>query len=210
MKKILMMLVLMTSLMSGVWAANSSQVTNAKADSIALAIADSTKKADMDYLSTAIAKALEQNQVNTESGYAKSDFRGLMEESGDILIPIFICCILPLGIVISVLLYKHHKTKDRNRVIQCAIEHGQGISAFLAAEQGTTLLNANDEIYRKGIKNVCIGAALLILLWVIATEIAAVACFPLFMGIGQIVIAKTTKEQKPTEEVLNPDAPAET
>ena len=172
MKKILMMLVLMTSLMSGVWAANSSQVTNAKADSIALAIADSTKKADMDYLATAIAKALEQNQENTESGYVKSDFRVLMEESEDILVPIFICCILPLGIVISVLLYKHHKTKDRNRVILSAIEHGQDISAFLAAEQETTMQNSNDQIYRKGIKNVCIGAALIIVLFIIATEIA--------------------------------------
>lgn len=210
MKKILMMLVLMTSLMSGVWAANSSQVTNAKADSIALAIADSTKKADMDYLATAIAEAMEEVQANgVKEQTPRTNFEVFMDGAEDILLPIVIAGIMPLGIVITIFMYQYHKKKDRNRVIQCSIEHGQDISAFLEAEQGTTLLNTNDEIYRKGIKNVCIGAALLILLWVIATEIAAVACFPLFMGIGQIVIAKTTKEQKPTEEVLNPDAPAE-
>lgn len=213
-----MMLAMMTSLMSPMWAANTPAV-NQKADSIAAAVADSIKKADMDYLATAIAEAMEEVQASgVKEQTPRTNFEVFMDGAEDTLVavntfpglvPIVIVGIMPLGIVITIFMYQYHKKKDRNRVIQCAIEHGQDISAFLEAEQGTTLLNTNDEIYRKGIKNVCIGAALLILLWVIATEIAAVACFPLFMGIGQIVIAKTTKEQKPTEEVLNPDAPAE-
>lgn len=206
MKKILLMLVLMTSLMSSAWAANS-QVTNPQADSIAAAVADSIKKADMDYFATAIADAIAETQASVHT--PKTNLEIFMDGAEDTLVPIVIVGILPLGIVIAFFMYQYHKKKDRNRVIQCAIEHGQDISAFLEAEQGTTMRSTNDEIYRKGIKNVCIGAALLILLWVIATEIAAVACFPLFMGIGQIVIAKTTKEQKPEEETLNSDTPAE-
>lgn len=209
MKKILLMLVLMTSLMSSAWAANS-QVTNPQADSIAAAVADSIKKADMDYLATAIADAIAETQASGISVHTpKTNLEIFMDGAEDTLIPFVIAGILPLGIVITIFMYQYHKKKDRNRVIQCAIEHGQDISAFLEAEQGTTMLSTNDEIYRKGIKNVCIGAALLILLWVIATEIAAVACFPLFMGIGQIIIAKTTKEQQPEEETLNSDTPAE-
>lgn len=209
MKKILLMLVLMTSLMSSAWAANS-QVTNPQADSIAAAVADSIKKADMDYLATAIADATAETQASGISVQTpKTNLEIFMDGAENTLVPIVIAGILPLGIVIAFFMYQYHKKKDRNRVIQCAIEHGQDISAFLAAEQETTILSNNDEIYRKGIKNICIGAALLILLWVIATEIAAVACFPLFMGIGQIVIAKTTKEQKPEEETLNSDTPAE-
>lgn len=206
MKKILLMLVLMTSLMSSAWAANS-QVTNPQADSIAAAVADSIKKADMDYLATAIADAMAETQASVHT--PKTNLEIFMDGAEDTLVPIVIVGILPLGIVIAFFMYQYHKKKDRNRVIQCAIEHGQDISAFLEAEQGTTMRSTNDEIYRKGIKNVCIGAALLILLWVIATDIAAVACFPLFMGIGQIIIAKTTKEQTPTEEVLNPDTTIE-
>lgn len=209
MKKILLMLVLMTSLMSSAWAANS-QVTNPQADSIAAAVADSIKKADMDYLATAIADAIAETQASGISVHTpKTNLEIFMDGAEDTLVPIVIAGILPLGIVIAFFMYQYHKKKDRNRVIQCAIEHGQDISAFLEAEQGTTMRSTNDEIYRKGIKNVCIGAALLILLWVIATDIAAVACFPLFMGIGQIIIAKTTKEQTPTEEVLNPDTTIE-
>ncbi|MCQ2238444.1 MAG: DUF6249 domain-containing protein [Bacteroidaceae bacterium] len=209
MKKILMMLVLLTSLVNPMWAANAPTV-NPKADSIAAAVADSIKKADMDYLATAIAEAMEEtHEGGVKVHTPKTNLEIFMDGAEDTLVPIVIAGILPLGIVITIFMYQYHKKKDRNRVIQCAIEHGQDISAFLEAEQGTTLLNTNDEIYRKGIKNVCIGAALLILLWVIATEIAAVACFPLFMGIGQIVIAKTTKEQKPEEETLNSDTPAE-
>lgn len=206
MKKILLMLVLMTSLMSSAWAANS-QVTNPQADSIAAAVADSIKKADMDYFATAIADAMAETQASVHT--PKTNLEIFMDGAEDTLVPIVIVGILPLGIVIAFFMYQYHKKKDRNRVIQCAIEHGQDISAFLAAEQETTMLSKNDEIYRKGIKNICIGAALLILLYRIATDIAAVACFPLFMGIGQIIIAKTTKEQKPEEVTLNPDTTVE-
>lgn len=206
MKKILLMLVLMTSLMSSAWAANS-QVTNPQADSIAATVADSIKKADMDYLATAIADAMADTQASVHT--PKTNLEIFMDGAEDTLVPIVIVGILPLGIVIAFFMYQYHKKKDRNRVIQCAIEHGQDISAFLAAEQETTMLSKNDEIYRKGIKNICIGAALLILLYGIATDIAAVACFPLFMGIGQIIIAKTTKEQKPEKVTFNPDTTVE-
>lgn len=206
MKKILWMLVLMASFMSPMWAANS-QTANFQADSIAAAVADSIKKADMDYLATAIADAMAETQASVHT--PKTNLEIFMDGAEDTLVPIVIVGILPLGIVIAFFMYQYHKKKDRNRVIQCAIEHGQDISAFLAAEQETTMLSKNDEIYRKGIKNICIGAALLILLYVIATDIAAVACFPLFMGIGQIIIAKTTKEQKPEKVTFNPDTTVE-
>lgn len=206
MKKILWMLVLMTSFMSPMWAANS-QTANLQADSLAAAVADSIKKADMDYLATAIADAMAETQASVHT--PKTNLEIFMDGAEDTLVPIVMVGILPLGIVIAFFMYQYHKKKDRNRVIQCAIEHGQDISAFLAGEQETTILSNNDEIYRKGIKNICIGAALLILLYVIATDIAAVACFPLFMGIGQIIIAKTTKEQKPEKVTFNPDTTVE-
>lgn len=209
MKKILWMLALMASFMSPMWAANS-QTANLQADSLAAAVADSIKKADMDYLATAIADAMAETQASGVNVHTpKTNLEIFMDGAEDTLVPIVIVGILPLGIVIAFFMYQYHKKKDRNRVIQCAIEHGQDISAFLAGEQETTMLSNNDEIYRKGIKNICIGAALLILLYVIATDIAAVACFPLFMGIGQIIIAKTTKEQKPEEVTLNPDTTVE-
>lgn len=210
MKKILMMLVVMTSLVNPMWAANTPTV-NPNADSIAAAAADSIKKADMDYLATAIAEAMEEtHEGGVKVHTPKTNLEIFMDGAQDTLVPIVIVGMMPLGIVIAFFMYQYHKKKDRNRVIQCAIEHGQDISAFLAAEQGTTMLSTNDEIYRKGIKNVCIGAALLILLLGIGGEgIAAVGCFPLFMGIGQIIIAKTTKEQQPEEETLNSDTPAE-
>ncbi|MCF0159834.1 MAG: hypothetical protein HUJ98_06740 [Bacteroidaceae bacterium] len=200
MKRVVVALVMMASFASSVWAADS-QVSDAKADSIAAAAADSIKNADMDYLAKTVAKAIKTANLPVEHDHTSV----ITSAISDSIIPIFIAGIMPICVIGIVFWFLAYKEKERTKVIQSAIEHGQDISNLLEKKQEENAhLSSKEEIWKKGIRNVAIGIALFFCLFFVVDEnISTFGLFPLCLGIGQMVIAKTIKDPQDKQDGLN-------
>lgn len=62
-------------------------------------------------------------------------FYNLMDDFIDMLIPIFICVVLPIGILFLLLHYRRKREKERSQLIEKMLERGADVTEFIAAEK---------------------------------------------------------------------------
>ena len=147
-----------------------------------------------------VAKSDSINNANKGEDYelTKEDIRSIMHEMdidtglssalGFIILSISLCVILPIVFVLAVLLYRYYSRKKKYELAQRIVDSGQPLP--------DNFLNELKEEYRedaglfeKGVKNVAIGIALAIFLWLM-TKTAFLACIGLFVlanGVSQLL-----------------------
>ena len=106
-----------------------------------------------------------------------------------ILLIIFV--ISPLTILGVILYFVFRNRKQKIQLAETAVKQGQPIPDQLLVENGVQ----NDDLWQRGIRQTFLGIGLMIFLGYVAGEIgfaigALVAC----IGIGKLVIVKTTKK----------------
>ena len=95
----------------------------------------------------------------------------------------------PVIIVILVIKYLIKRHNDSVKLAEKAMETGQPIPAAIKP----TKVYTNEEQWQRGIKNVSIGLGLMLLFWFLdADPIIGVGGLVLCMGIGQMLIARTS------------------
>ena len=113
---------------------------------------------------------------------------GLSSALGFIILSISLCVILPIVFVLAVLLYRYYSRKKKYELAQRIVDSGQPLP--------DNFLNELKEEYRedaglfeKGVKNVAIGIAFTIFIWLWTGE-AFLACIGLFVianGVSQLI-----------------------
>lgn len=114
------------------------------------------------------------------------------------LITIVLTCGLPLFIVAIVLIFRYKNKQAKYRLAAEALAKGQDIPKELFNEPE----DQNHKILSKGIKNIFLGIGLGVFLWILTDEtgLAAIGFLIFCMGLGQIIIAYTTRPQNKREE----------
>ena len=147
-----------------------------------------------------VAKSDSINNANKGEDYelTKEDIRSFMHEMdidtglssalGFIILSISLCVILPIVFVLAVLLYRYYSRKKKYELAQRIVDSGQPLP--------DNFLNELKEEYRedaglfeKGVKNVAIGIALTVFLWLMTGE-AFLACIGMFVvanGASQLI-----------------------
>ena len=147
-----------------------------------------------------VAKSDSINNANKGEDYelTKEDIRSIMHEMdidtglsralGVIILSISLCVILPIVFVLAVLLYRYYSRKKKYELAQRIVDSGQPLP--------DNFLNELKEEYRedaglfeKGVKNVAIGIALTVFLWLMTGE-AFLACIGMFVvanGASQLI-----------------------
>jgi len=147
-----------------------------------------------------VAKSDSINNANKGEDYelTKEDIRSIMHEMdidtglssalGFIILSISLCVILPIVFVLAVLLYRYYSRKKKYELAQRIVDSGQPLP--------DNFLNELKEEYRedaglfeKGVKNVAIGIALTVFLWLMTGE-AFLACIGMFVvanGASQLI-----------------------
>ena len=147
-----------------------------------------------------VAKSDSINNANKGEDYelTKEDIRSIMHEMdidtglssalGFIILSISLCVILPIVFVLAVLLYRYYSRKKKYELAQRIVDSGQPLP--------DNFLNELKEEYRedaglfeKGVKNVAIGIAFTIFIWLWTGE-AFLACIGLFVianGVSQLI-----------------------
>ncbi len=98
-------------------------------------------------------------------------------------------CLAPLIIVILVIRYLFKRHNDSVKLAEKAMETGQPIPSAVRPSK----IYTNEEQWQRGIKNASIGLGLMILFWFISADaIIGVGALILCMGIGQMLIARTS------------------
>ena len=147
-----------------------------------------------------VAKSDSINNANKGEDYelTKEDIRSIMHEMdidtglssalGFIILSISLCVILPIVFVLAVLLYRYYSRKKKYELAQRIVDSGKPLP--------DNFLNELKEEYRedaglfeKGVKNVAIGIALTVFLWLMTGE-AFLACIGMFVvanGASQLI-----------------------
>ena len=110
-----------------------------------------------------------------------------------IFMVIFAIFILPLLIIALIFYYRHKNRKAKYELAAKMIEKGEPLPTDL--EESVRGLS---DMEAKGIRNMCIGAALTIFFWAL-TDSFGLACIGLIVlanGLSQYIIARRTKETK--------------
>lgn len=107
---------------------------------------------------------------------------------------VFLFLAAPFIVVIVAIRYSYKKRRDRDRLIQEAIQSGQPLSA----EALSNFRQETDEqLWRKGITKICVGVGLALMFLIMgAKQITGVGLLVMFIGIGQAVIAHTNQKKK--------------
>ena len=111
---------------------------------------------------------------------------------------IFAIFILPLLIIALIFYYRHKNRKAKYELAAKMIEKGEPLPADL--EESVRGLS---DMESRGIKNMCIGAAVTIFIWAL-TDSFGLACIGLIVlanGVSQYIIARRTKETEETVEM---------
>ncbi len=116
--------------------------------------------------------------------------------------------LLPIVCIITVFVYNHKKRMAKYRLAEKMIDSGQPLPESLNDVLEDAKLN---DLYSRGIKNICIGTALSFFLYFLTDEIA-MGCIGLFIvanGVSQLLgfrrlekagMTSKTSQSKPTEE----------
>ena len=114
------------------------------------------------------------------------------------LASIFAIFVLPLLIIALTFYYRHKNRKAKYELAAKMIEKGEPLPADL--EESVRGLS---DMESRGIKNMCIGAAVTIFIWAL-TDSFGLACIGLIVlanGVSQYIIARRTKETEETVEM---------
>ena len=114
------------------------------------------------------------------------------------LATIFAIFVLPLLIIALIFYYRHKNRKAKYELAAKMIEKGEPLPADL--EESVRGLS---DMESRGIKNMCIGAAVTIFIWAL-TDSFGLACIGLIVlanGVSQYIIARRTKETEETVEM---------
>ena len=119
------------------------------------------------------------------------------------LVSIIICCGLPLFIVAIMLWFRYKNKQAKYKLAAEALAAGQTIPKELfneSEEQSRSILS-------KGIKNVFLGIGLGVFLWILTEEegLAAIGFLIFCMGLGQVLIAYTTRPRTKKENQQKPN-----
>ena len=109
---------------------------------------------------------------------------------GGMILGGFICVFLPIVIIVAVLLYRYFNRKKKYELAQKIVESGQPLPADFAKTFEEEYNTAEDRgLYEKGVKNVAIGIALSIFLYILTDELF-LGCIGLFVianGVSQLL-----------------------
>ncbi len=111
---------------------------------------------------------------------------------------IFAIFIGPLLVIALVFYYRHKNRKARYELAAKMIEKGEPLPADLEDS-----VRGLSDMESKGIKNMCIGAAVTIFIWAL-TDSFGLACIGLIVlanGVSQYIIARRTKETEDSVEM---------
>lgn len=122
--------------------------------------------------------------------------------SGGFILVSIICILAlfvgPLLIIALIFYYRHKNRKAKYELAAKMIEKGEPLPADL--EESVRGLS---DMESKGIKNMCLGAALTVFFWAL-TDSFGLACIGLIVlanGLSQYIIARRTKETEDTVEM---------
>lgn len=150
-----------------------------------------------------VAKSDSINQVDNDEDYrlTRDDVRMVLDELdidsswmgtaiGGMILGGLICVFLPIVIIVAVLAYRYYNRKKKYELAQKIVESGQPLPADFAKALEEEYNNVDDKgLYEKGVKNVAIGIAFCIFMWML-TDNLALACIGLFIvanGVSQLL-----------------------
>ncbi len=113
------------------------------------------------------------------------------------LASIFACFGLPFFIIAMVLWFRYKNKQARYKLAAEALATGRSIPKDLIEPPK----DADEAVLHKGIKNICLGIGLGVFLWILTeTEgIAAIGFLIFCMGVGQVLIAYSSRPRKREE-----------
>ncbi len=141
-----------------------------------------------------VAKSDSINRVNDDQDYklTREDVRMVLDELdidsgwmstaiGGMILGGLICVILPIVIIVAILLYRYFNRKKKYELAQKIVESGQPLPADFAKALEEEYSKEEDRgLYEKGVKNVGIGIAFCIFMYLL-THNLALACIGLFI-----------------------------
>lgn len=111
-----------------------------------------------------------------------------------ILIPTLCIFGLPLLIIWIIARNRRKRERERNELIKSLAENGKDVSILINEQikENKTTIHRHNDTYNKGIKNVCLGVGLGLMLYLIthAVEVASVGVLIVCIGVGQILSSK--------------------
>lgn len=121
------------------------------------------------------------DELGIDEGWAKTAV-------GSIILAGFICVFLPIVIIILVLAYRYYNRKKKYELAQKIVESGQPLPEDLVKEMKEDY-HEDKGLYEKGVKNIAIGIAFSIFMWLL-THNLALGCIGLFIvanGVSQVL-----------------------
>ena len=127
---------------------------------------------------------------------------------GGTLFAIFLFCmifVLPFVVIILIIRYLIKRHNDNVRLTEMAMEKGYPLNSMGTIEKRNR--HYNQRQWEKGVRQICIGAGLMVLFICLSLDaLAGVGALLMFMGIGQLVIARSTRRQHEAESCM-PETP---
>lgn len=147
----------------------------------------------------------ELSDVDDTSSYQSSSGITFFDDNNDLnggtatfaIISLIIICGLPIFIVAITLWFRYKNKQAKYKLAAEALAAGQSIPKELFNDTG----NPNNDVLSKGIKNIFLGIGLGVFMWVLTGEkgLAAIGFLIFCLGLGQVLIAYTTKANKKEE-----------
>ena len=133
--------------------------------------------------------------ASTLPSMAGNIYLGKLEEEHIAALGIIMVFGLPIFIVALVLYFGYKNKQAKYKLASEALAAGKGIPQELFRGN---VKKDNDDILRKGIKNVFLGIGIGVFLWVLTSEegIAAIGFLIFCIGLGQVVTAYATRPKE--------------
>ena len=133
--------------------------------------------------------------ASTLPGMAGNIYLGKLEEEHIAALGIIMVFGLPIFIVALVLYFGYKNKQAKYKLASEALAAGKEIPQELFRGN---VKKDNDDILRKGIKNVFLGIGIGVFLWVLTSEegIAAIGFLIFCIGLGQVVTAYVTRPKE--------------
>ena len=114
------------------------------------------------------------------------------------LIALLILFVLaPVVIIIAIFYFINKNRKDKLKLAQMAIQHGQPIPEQLIRERPKVAYNVANNNFRSGVKQMFLGVGLFIMLGLIFGKLGyGIGALVFFIGLGKLVIAAIDKENE--------------
>lgn len=166
-------------------------------------------KAEIDTLSitrypigTSVDSVTSRSHDDDDDDYSDMEKVFAFLTSGSVILILVICVLAifvgPLLIIALIFYYRHKNRKAKYELAAKMIEKGEPLPADL--EESVRGLS---DMESKGIKNMCLGAALTVFFWAL-TDSFGLACIGLIVlanGLSQYIIARRTKETEDNVEM---------